>query len=88
MVHIAILCQRIDIFTDDGLDYLKRFGYSIDDVINIVCSPEGAYPLMLAIQSKQECIVNFLLKNGANLSATDPAGNNAVLSIRINPNTA
>jgi ankyrin repeat protein len=52
------------------------------DITNVVCSPEGKYPLMLAIEKNQESIVNFLLKIGAECSLSDPAGNNAV-SINI-----
>ncbi|KAI3418694.1 85/88 kDa calcium-independent phospholipase A2 [Globodera pallida] len=78
MAHIAILCQRVDIFTDDGLAYLQQFEYSVNDVVHVACSPEGIYPLMLAIQTNQESIVRFLLKHGADLSARDPEGNNAI----------
>ncbi|KAI3420797.1 hypothetical protein GPALN_014417 [Globodera pallida] len=78
MAHIAILCQRVDIFTDDGLAYLQQFEYSVNDVVHVACSPEGIYPLMLAIQTNQESIVRFLLKHGADLSARDPVGNNAI----------
>lgn len=31
MVHIAIACGRVDVFTDDGLAYLKSIGYLIDE---------------------------------------------------------
>uniref|UniRef100_A0A1I8B5N7 phospholipase A2 n=1 Tax=Meloidogyne hapla TaxID=6305 RepID=A0A1I8B5N7_MELHA len=69
MVHIAILCNRIDIFSDDGIECIKKFGYSVD---------EGKYPLMLAIEKQQESIVRFLLKNGASPAARDPKGNNSL----------
>ncbi|KAL3098401.1 hypothetical protein niasHT_022765 [Heterodera trifolii] len=78
MAHIAILCQRVDIFTDDGLAYLERFDYSVTDLVQVACSPEGLFPLMLAVQTNQDSIVRFLLKHGADLTARDPVGNNAL----------
>ncbi|KAL3108003.1 hypothetical protein niasHT_018304 [Heterodera trifolii] len=78
MAHIAILCQRVDIFTDDGLAYLERFDYSDTDLVQAACSPEGLFPLMLAVQTNQDSIVRFLLKHGADLTARDPLGNNAL----------
>ena len=30
MVHIAILCNRTDIFSDEGIECIKKFGYSVD----------------------------------------------------------
>lgn len=30
MVHIAIACCRVDLFSDDGFKYLKSIGYSTD----------------------------------------------------------
>jgi len=59
--------------------YSKIFGiFFFLDLTNVVCSPEGKYPLMLAIEKQQESIVRFLLKNGANPGARDPKGNNSV----------
>ncbi|KAL3075125.1 hypothetical protein niasHS_013348 [Heterodera schachtii] len=78
MAHIAILCQRVDIFTDDGLAYLQRCKYSVTDLIQVACSPEGLFPLMLAVQTNQDSIVRFLLKHGADLNACDTDGNNAL----------
>ncbi|KAI1725474.1 ankyrin repeats (3 copies) domain-containing protein [Ditylenchus destructor] len=77
MVHIAIACARTDVFTDDGLNYLKSIGYSVDDLVNTVSSPEGQTPLMYAIQANQLSIVRFLLKIGVDPSARDMCGNNA-----------
>lgn len=31
MVHIAIACRRGDVFTEDGIDFLRRMGYSDDE---------------------------------------------------------
>uniref|UniRef100_A0A915DMC7 Uncharacterized protein n=1 Tax=Ditylenchus dipsaci TaxID=166011 RepID=A0A915DMC7_9BILA len=53
MVHIAISCGRADMFTDDGLNYLKSIGYSVDELINTISSPEGQTPLMHAIETNQ-----------------------------------
>lgn len=33
MVHIAIACSRVDVFTDDGLNYLKSIGYLTDKCV-------------------------------------------------------
>ena len=52
--------------------------FFLSDLTDVVCSPEGKYPLMLAIEKQQESIVRFLLKNGANPAARDPKGNNSV----------
>ncbi|KAL3121985.1 hypothetical protein niasHT_008579 [Heterodera trifolii] len=84
MVHIAILCQRVDIFTDDGLAFLERFHYSITDLVQVACSPEGLFPLMLAVHTNQDSIVRFLLKHGADLTARDPVGNNVAGKALIN----
>lgn len=33
MVHIAIACRRVDVFTDEGLAVLKENGYSIHEYV-------------------------------------------------------
>ncbi|KAL3071788.1 hypothetical protein niasHS_016887 [Heterodera schachtii] len=57
--------------------YLQRFDYSVADLVQAACSPEGLYPLMLAVQTNHDSIVHFLLKHGADLTKRDPMGNNA-----------
>jgi len=47
-------------------------------IINTVSCPEGLYPLMMAIELQQASIVRFLLRAGADPSARDINGNNAL----------
>uniref|UniRef100_A0AC35GL51 Phospholipase A2 n=1 Tax=Panagrolaimus sp. PS1159 TaxID=55785 RepID=A0AC35GL51_9BILA len=78
MVHIAIACRREDVFSADGLAVLKENGYSIEEITNTVSSPEGKYPLQIAIESYQPEIVRFLLSIGADPAARDVLGNTAL----------
>lgn len=43
-----------------------------------MASPEGQYPLMMAIETNQPSIVRFLLQKGASPAARDINGNNAM----------
>ncbi|KAI6235237.1 Phospholipase A(2) [Aphelenchoides besseyi] len=78
MVHIAIACGRTDVFNDDGFEFLQKMGYHEDDLTKPVASPEGKHPLMLAIETNQPDIVNFLIKIGADVTARDTDGNNCM----------
>jgi hypothetical protein len=78
MVHIAIACQRADVFTDDGLEFLHKMGYSNDDLLHTVAQPEGKYPIQLAIETNQPEIVKFLFRHGAGIHSVDPEGNNCL----------
>uniref|UniRef100_A0A1I7XWZ9 phospholipase A2 n=1 Tax=Steinernema glaseri TaxID=37863 RepID=A0A1I7XWZ9_9BILA len=78
MVHIAIVCNRVDVFSEDGISVIKKYGLSLSELINMPSSPEGCYPLMLAIELNQPTIVKSLLKLGADPSARDMSGNNAM----------
>uniref|UniRef100_A0A7E4VRA1 phospholipase A2 n=1 Tax=Panagrellus redivivus TaxID=6233 RepID=A0A7E4VRA1_PANRE len=78
MVHIAIVSCRLDVFSDDGVAYLKDNGYSINELISTVALPEGKYPLMIAIESNQPDIVKWLLANGADPASRDVFGNNSM----------
>uniref|UniRef100_A0A0N4ZC78 phospholipase A2 n=1 Tax=Parastrongyloides trichosuri TaxID=131310 RepID=A0A0N4ZC78_PARTI len=78
VLHIAIACQRNDIFTPEGINFLKAENHDIKDFINVISLPEGQYPLMLAIQMNQQKIVKVLLEQGASVSQVDMNGNNAL----------
>uniref|UniRef100_A0A0K0FBV7 phospholipase A2 n=1 Tax=Strongyloides venezuelensis TaxID=75913 RepID=A0A0K0FBV7_STRVS len=78
VLHIAIACQRCDIFSPDGINFLKSENHDIKDFINVISLPEGQYPLMLAIQTNQPKIVKTLLEQGASVSQVDMNGNNAL----------
>lgn len=78
VLHIAIACQRSDIFTPEGIDFLKTKNHDVKDFINVISLPEGQYPLMLAIQTNQPKIVKTLLEHGASVSQVDMNGNNAL----------
>ncbi|CAD5215806.1 unnamed protein product [Bursaphelenchus okinawaensis] len=78
MVHISIACGRTDVFTDDGYEYLQKMGYTSDDLVKPIASPEGQYPLMMAIESNQPEIVKFLIKLGADITARDLNGNSCL----------
>ncbi|CEF60107.1 85/88 kDa calcium-independent phospholipase A2 [Strongyloides ratti] len=78
VLHIAIACQRSDIFSPDGINFLKTKNHDIKDFINVISLPEGQYPLMLAIQTNQPKIVKVLLEQGASVSQVDMNGNNAL----------
>lgn len=53
-------------------------GFKSFRLVKMVCSPEGKYPLMLAIEKDDSDIVRFLLKNGADPADRDIKGNNAM----------
>uniref|UniRef100_A0A915LLK6 phospholipase A2 n=2 Tax=Meloidogyne incognita group TaxID=654580 RepID=A0A915LLK6_MELJA len=91
--HVVYTCtedgknRHLTIFrsfnAEEALDFCRRCDecrvlFNLLDLTNVVCSPEGKYPLMLAIEKQQESIVRFLLKNGANPGARDPKGNNSL----------
>ncbi|KAK0396979.1 hypothetical protein QR680_001929 [Steinernema hermaphroditum] len=78
MVHIAIVCNRVDVFAEDGSAVMKKYGLSLSELINVASSPECCYPLMLAIELNQPTIVKSLLKLGADPSVRDMNGNNAM----------
>uniref|UniRef100_A0AC35TXJ3 Phospholipase A2 n=1 Tax=Rhabditophanes sp. KR3021 TaxID=114890 RepID=A0AC35TXJ3_9BILA len=77
-IHIAIACQRADIFLYSGMDYLKTKDFDIEGLMNVLSLPEGKYPLMLAIETNQENIVRKLLEHNASVTAVDMSGNNAL----------
>lgn len=33
MIHIAIACNRIDVFTDEGFEFLRSNGYNIEEYV-------------------------------------------------------
>lgn len=59
------------------LSYIKLIEFNFR-ITNTVSTPEGKYPLMIAIETLQPDIVTFLLKHGADPSARDMKGNNAL----------
>ncbi|TMS36574.1 hypothetical protein L596_003707 [Steinernema carpocapsae] len=78
MVHIAVACNRVDVFEEDGISMIKKYGSSISELINVASTPEGCYPLMLAIELNLPAIVKALLKLGADAAARDMSGNTAM----------
>lgn len=78
MIHIAIAANRKDVFSDEGYEYLKKNGYNFEEIVKTVCSPEGKYPLMLAIEKDDPDVVRFLLQHGADPADRDMRGNNAM----------
>ncbi|KAK6764869.1 hypothetical protein RB195_024985 [Necator americanus] len=78
MIHIAIACDRQDLFTDANLDYLNKMNSSFQSLMKVMVQPEGKYPLLLAIEMGRLNIVRRMLTMGADVLVKDINGNNAI----------
>ncbi|KJH40752.1 ankyrin repeat protein [Dictyocaulus viviparus] len=78
MIHIAIACDRLDLFDDNNIEYLNSENNSFQSLMKMMIQPEGKYPLHLAIEMHRLKIVRRMLKLGADASVKDINGNNAI----------
>ncbi|CAJ0609994.1 unnamed protein product [Cylicocyclus nassatus] len=78
MIHIAIACDRQDLFTDANVEYLKTVNTPFQSLMKIMVQPEGKYPLLLAIEMHRLKIVRRMLTLGADPLVKDINGNNAI----------
>ncbi|KHJ96736.1 ankyrin repeat protein [Oesophagostomum dentatum] len=78
MIHIAIACDRLDLFSDANLEYLNRMNTPFQSLMKMMVQPEGKYPLLLAIEMHRLKIVRRMLTMGADPLVKDINGNNAI----------
>lgn len=79
ILPIAIATNRIDFFSDEGIQQLqqKRNDY-FSLMLHMGVKPEGFYPLMIAISMNRTEITRRLLELGADPALRDVSGNNAM----------
>ncbi|VDM74649.1 unnamed protein product [Strongylus vulgaris] len=65
MIHIAIACDRQDLFSETNVEYLNNMNTPFHSLMNIMVQPEGKYPLLLAIEMHRLKIVRRMLAMGA-----------------------
>ncbi|CAJ0607980.1 unnamed protein product [Cylicocyclus nassatus] len=78
MIHIAIACDRMDLFTNDSIENLDNTDNSFKSHMNMMVQPEGKYPLLLAIEMHRLEIVRRMLALGADPMVVDINGNNVM----------
>ncbi|EYC15098.1 hypothetical protein Y032_0038g3630 [Ancylostoma ceylanicum] len=78
MIHIAIACDRLDLFSDANLEYLNGMSTPFQSLMKMMVQPEGKYPLLLAIEMHRLKIVRRMLTMGADPLVKDINGNNAI----------
>ncbi|WKY14278.1 hypothetical protein Q1695_000097 [Nippostrongylus brasiliensis] len=78
MIHIAIACDRIDLFSDDNVEYMNSKYKPFDSIMKMMVQSEGKYPLHLAIEMHRLKIVRRMLQLGADVAVKDMNGNNAI----------
>ncbi|PAV57630.1 hypothetical protein WR25_23284 [Diploscapter pachys] len=78
MIHIAIVCNREDIFTEQNVDYINKNFCPFTALMKMVAQPEGKYPLHLAIEFNRPHIVRRMLELEADPTVRDVNGNNAL----------
>ncbi|KAJ1359716.1 85/88 kDa calcium-independent phospholipase A2 [Parelaphostrongylus tenuis] len=78
MIHIAIACDRLDLFDDANIEYMNSEKKSFQSLMKMMIQPEGKYPLHLAIEMHRLKIVRRMLKLGTDASVKDINGNNAI----------
>ncbi|KAK6034606.1 ankyrin repeat protein [Cooperia oncophora] len=78
MVHIAISCDRLDLFSDSNIQYINNEYKPFKSMMKMMVQPEGKYPLHLAIEMHRLQIVRRMLELGADATVKDMSGNNAI----------
>ncbi|KAK6033358.1 ankyrin repeat protein, partial [Ostertagia ostertagi] len=78
MIHIAIACDRLDLFSDANIQYMNTEYKPFKSIMKMMVQPEGKYPLHLAIEMHRLRIVRRMLELGADATVKDMSGNNAI----------
>uniref|UniRef100_A0A183FFU3 phospholipase A2 n=1 Tax=Heligmosomoides polygyrus TaxID=6339 RepID=A0A183FFU3_HELPZ len=68
MIHIAIACDRLDLFTNENIQLMNTKYKPFESIMKMMVQPEGKYPLHLAIEMHRLKIVRRMLELGADVS--------------------
>lgn len=69
-LHLAIIARD-----QDSFDKIMKNKYTTKDVVNVQTTDKGTSPLHLAAQWGDPQVIQALIDKGANINATDKAGN-------------
>ncbi|CAJ0951815.1 unnamed protein product, partial [Mesorhabditis belari] len=78
MIHVAIACNREDIFTEENIDFLNKNGVPFEKQMLQVLQNDGKYPLLMAVSMNRLGIVKRMLQLGADPTVRDVNLNNVL----------
>ncbi|CAJ0565572.1 unnamed protein product, partial [Mesorhabditis spiculigera] len=78
MIHVAIACNREDLFKEENIEYMNKNGISFDLQMQQVLQNTGKYPLLMAVEMNRIGIVRRMLQIGTDASVRDINGNNVL----------